>query len=584
MVSTAFKADPWRSVSMFGLSAIGQFVMALSAFWLKLLTDGAVKSDHGLVVLAAVALGCSWGLSEFAVWVSWKIRVVLQERTSLLIDRKIVEITAGLPGIEHHESPEYANRLSLLRQQRDHIVLTIGIMANAVGLAVRSATTLVLLFTLHPALLLLPAFAIPSLWGGARSAAIQQAGIERTVERERKSKHLFKLATTAAPAKELRIFDLGDEIVSRHQHLWKQVDRERTRASLKGAAISAAAWSAFAIGYVGALILMAIRAVDGIAGVDEVVMALILAAQVRGQVGGAVTVTNSLMRVLKIVGNYLWLLDYAKQAEIGRDGAVAPTRISTGIRFEDVSFTYPGTDSEVLSRVDISLPAASTVAIVGDNGAGKTTLVKLLCRFYEPTRGRITVDGVDITSFDIESWRSSLSGAFQDFAKFEFEARRVVGVGDLPNLDDDSAVMAAMRQAGGADVVAALPRGLGTQLGRSFEGGVDVSVGQWQKLALGRAMMRNSPILLLLDEPTASLDAETEYNLFERYSGAARRLAITNGGITLLVSHRFSTVRMADLIVVIDKGRMVEAGSHEDLVRAGGLYASLYAMQARAYR
>jgi ATP-binding cassette subfamily B protein len=223
------------------------------------------------------------------------------------------------------------------------------------------------------------------------------------------------------------------------------------------------------------------------------------------------------------------------------------------------------------------------VAIVGENGAGKTTMIKLLAKMYEPSSGQILIDDTPLSTITPDSWRSRLAGAFQDFFRFEFAARHAVGLGDVPRLDDEAAVTAAVGRAGAGDVVERLPAALATQLGATWPNGVDLSYGQWQKLALARGFMRDRPLLLILDEPTAALDAETEHALFERYATAARDAA-ANGRITILVSHRFSTVRMADLIVVLDGSRVVEVGTHADLVGRHGHYAELYGIQAAAYQ
>ncbi len=256
---------------------------------------------------------------------------------------------------------------------------------------------------------------------------------------------------------------------------------------------------------------------------------------------------------------------------------------------DHVSFRYPATDRVVLDDVTLDLPAGAVVAIVGENGAGKSTLVKLLCRFYEPTSGRITVDGVDLSRMPADAWRARLAGAFQDFFRFEFLARHTVGLGDLERMDDRPAVDVAVERAGAGDVVDHLTHALDTQLGPTWPEGVEVSFGQWQKLALARGFMRDHPLLLVLDEPTAALDAETEHALFERYAAASRGGAgdtsgDADGRVTILVSHRFSTVRMADRIIVLDGARVVEVGTHEELMAKGGQYAELYGIQAASYR
>jgi ATP-binding cassette subfamily B protein len=293
------------------------------------------------------------------------------------------------------------------------------------------------------------------------------------------------------------------------------------------------------------------------------------------------------MRSARVGYRFVWLSDYAKRATAAVVPAAPvplPDALHGGIVFDHVSFRYPGTDTDVLRDVNLPLAAGSTIALVGDNGAGKSTLIKLLCRFFEPTEGRILVDGIPLADVDPVAWRLRMAAGFQDFARFELLAQTAVGVGDLPHVDDTVAVNGALERASALDVVADLPRGLETQLGRSFDTGVELSGGQWQKLALGRAMMREHPPLLVLDEPTSSLDPQTEHALFERYAGAARRVGTEIGAITVLVSHRFSTVRMADHIVLVGDNHIAEEGTHAELVALGGTYAELYELQARAYR
>jgi ATP-binding cassette subfamily B protein len=449
----------------------------------------------------------------------------------------------------------------------------------------RAVFTLGLLASLHPALLLLPLFALPSLFTAARGTKLQLDQAEKLAEPFRRLQHLFTLGTTAAPGKELRVFDLRDEVTQRYAGEWREVIRTTARTERRIAVLETLGWAAFGLGFAGAVALVAVRALEGGASPGDVALAFALAGQVNGQANNAAALTAFMVRSVRVAGRLVWLTDYAASRCVPvTDPAPAPQHLRTGIDLEHVSFTYPGTEAPVLDDVTVHLPAGAVVAVVGENGAGKTTLVKLLCRLYDPTAGRITVDGVDLSRIEPTEWRAISSGGFQDFARFEFIARESIGVGQLADIDDEGAVRDALDRASAADVIARLDDGLATQLGRAYTEGAELSGGQWQKLALGRAMMRDHPVLLVLDEPTAALDPEAEHALFERYARAAGRAASHNGGVTVLVSHRFSTVRMADLILVLERGRLVAAGSHAELMQQGGLYAELYELQARAYR
>ena len=340
------------------------------------------------------------------------------------------------------------------------------------------------------------------------------------------------------------------------------------------------AWTVFGAAYVGAIVFVA----EGLNAKPAAVILVLVAGSRLSQYVGATVGEIGFLRGIWLDSSrrLAWLEDYAAAADAHAERAV-PDRLTTGIHFDHVSFRYPGTDRLVLEDVTLDLPAGAVVAIVGENGAGKTTLVKLVCKLYAPTTGRIEVDGADLAEFPADEWRTRLAGAFQDFFRFEFRAHDTVGLGDLDRLDERAVVETAVGRAGADDVIERLALGLDTQLGPTWDEGVEVSFGQWQKLALARGFMRDDPLVLVLDEPTAALDAETEHALFERYATASRT-ADLNGRVTILVSHRFSTVRMADVIVVIDGARVVEVGSHADLMASQGTYAELYQIQADAFR
>ncbi len=349
-------------------------------------------------------------------------------------------------------------------------------------------------------------------------------------------------------------------------------------------AVQSAGWLLYAAGLMAAIAFVAVRASDGFISLGTVLMTVSLIRRSRAQLASTASVSAGMIATLATADRLLWLEDHHAAAVAAAGTEPAPGRLTSGIALRDVSFTYPGTERPVLSALSLTLPAGATVAVVGENGSGKTTLVKLLLGMYTPTAGTIEVDGVPLTSIDHESWRERCTAAFQDFARFSLPAVESVGVADLPELSSEPLAVAALDRAGAAELPKQLPEGLSTYVGGPYVGGHNLSGGQWQKLALGRAMRSPEPLLVILDEPTASLDALAEQALFDRYTSAAAAYAASAGTITLLVSHRFATVRMADLIIYLEEGHATEAGSHDDLMARGGRYAELFTLQASAYR
>ncbi|MEQ7127899.1 ABC transporter ATP-binding protein [Actinopolymorpha sp. B11F2] len=599
MLGFAWRADRRRSVLAFGIFTVQALVTAGFAWWLKLLLDGLADGDSTRTALAAVTIGVSIAAGSALDYAGSRVRMALNERAQHLIERRLAETVGHVPTLEIHETPEHLTQLELLSNEEWEFGDAIPSLVQLTNVMIQAAASVALLLSVHPLLLALPLFGVPMLVLSRRTNGLFNLGIELSAAPSRRAGDLWDLATTAGAAKEIRLFRLAPEILRRFHAAHREIRRTNVRLQLHGSSIGFAARLVFLVGYFGAIVFVVNEAVRGRASVGDVLLTAVLAGQVLGIVDGSGEIVLWVLRTLTAASRFVYLEDVATRARQRVDvTAGVPERLDTGIVLDSVSYRYPLGSHDVLQEVSLRLPAGSTVAIVGDNGAGKTTLVKLLAGLYVPTSGHIVVDSTDLATLDPDRWRERVSAAFQDHARWEFSVGEAVGIGDLSALgagvDDEAgvdggavtgAVTGALERAGADDLLDSLPAGLRTQLGPTWPDGIDLSGGQWQKLAIGRAMMRTSPLLLLLDEPTAALDAETEHRLFERWTAAAAAVRRSTGGVTVLVSHRFSTVRMADLIVVLDRGRVVETGSHADLVtRQGGLYAELFELQAKSYR
>jgi ATP-binding cassette subfamily B protein len=574
-----YRHEPLLLVAAFALSLLAALPDALLALWLALLGKGVVDDDQTLISIAAFGLAVSATATWFLRTVSTRVQRHFRDKVTIALESHVARLQASVVTIAHQERPDYLDRLSVLRDQvfvLDHMYMS---LFSTCGWILRLGVTIALLMSIDPALALLALFAVPTVVTSTWRPGVERSAEEHGAQADRLAKHLFLTATTAPPGKEVRVTGIGERLVTQRRESWERWYGPVSSARWASAAWHMVAWAIFGGAYVGAIVFVA-SGLDSPPG--EVLLVLAAGSRLSAYIGATVGEIGFLRGIwLDGSRRLVWLENYASSLVASEDEPV-PESLALGIELEHVSFAYPGTERLVLDDVSLSLPAGSVIAIVGENGAGKTTLVKLICKLYEPTEGRILVDGAPLARMPADEWRLRLAGAFQDFFRFELRARHSVGVGDVPRLEDQPAVAIAVDRAGAGDVVARLSGGLETQLGPTWPDGVEVSFGQWQKLALARGFMRDEPLLLVLDEPTAALDAETEHALFERYAAAAHE--DRDGRITLLVSHRFSTVRMADLIVVLDGSRVVEIGTHAELMSRGGQYAELYGIQAAAYR
>lgn len=590
MVGFAWAADSRLAVWTFALLTAQAVVASLFSLWLRVFANAAAAHHETAALLGGVAVATSIAGTAVLDYAGNRTRLTLGDRTQFLLQRRLLEIVGGSPTLAIHQTPEYLRELELLQSETWEFGQTVPSIVEAVTTAVRIAVTAVLLASVTPLLLVLPLFGLPMLALSGRSTDLFSLGNELAAEPSRRAEMLYQLAANRHAAGELRLFRLRDELLGRFSAEHRAIRDIHVGLTVRGQSFQLLGRVVFLAGYLGAIVLVVHLAASGSVSVGDVAMTAVLAGQVLTLVAGSAEHAQWLQRTLTAAGRYLFLEQVAEASPATAAAlpnaapAGVPERLTSGIELAGVSYRYPGQDEPTLRDLSVLLPAGATVAIVGDNGAGKTTFVSLLAGLCRPVEGQILVDGTDLARLDPEVWRLRIAAGFQDHARFEFTIGRAVGLGWLPFVANTAAIGAALDRAGAADLITHGSAGLATQLGPAWPGGVDLSGGQWQKLAIGRAMMRQEPLLLLLDEPTAAIDAETEHQLFAQWTRATAQARERTGAITVLVSHRLATVRMADLILVLRDGRICESGSHDELIAAGGRYAELFELQARGYR
>src|SRR5215470_2118580 len=435
------------------LSQLAALPDALLALWLMLLGKGVLEHRSGLVQGAAIGLGVSAAATWFLRTVSTRMQRRFRDKVTIALESHVAKLQASIATIAHQERPEYLDRLSMLRNQvfvLDHMYMAVFSM---LGWVLRLVVTLALLASIHPALLLLAVFAIPTVWTSTWRPEVERSAQESGAQSIRLARHLFNLATTPSPGKEVRVTGIGDTLATERRAAWEYWYSRVAPARWASAFWHAVAWAIFGSAYVGAVVFVSY----GIhASASQVLLVLAAGARLSAYIGATVGELGFLRGFWMDGSRRLaWLEDYAAAAAADGDLPV-PAALRRSIRLDHVSFSYPGTTRVVLDDISVTVPAGVVVAIVGENGAGKTTLIKLLSKMYEPTSGAIFIDDTPLARVPAAAWRSRLAGAFQDFFRFEFRAGHTVGLGDLPRLDDESAVVTAIDRAGADDVLVRL--------------------------------------------------------------------------------------------------------------------------------
>jgi len=564
-----------------------QAALPLAALYLmKLIVDtaatelasGRVPTFNHLALLIALA-GAVALISSFvrsiAALISEAQAEEVTDHMQETIHSKSIEVD-----LEFYENPAYQNTLHRAQHEAPFrptrlVNGLVQVIQNGISLlAIASLLLFSLPWTITLLLLLSP---LPGVLLRLKNARQMYRWQRERTSTERRIQYFNWLLTLPYYAKELRLFSLGKLFKQRSSDLRTQLRKEKLRIAVRRSTGELVTQGGAAAAIYGSFAFVAYRTLQGVISLGHLVM--YYQALQRGQdnlremLGGLASLyENNLF--LTSVYEFLALKPHISGA---LPAPFVPRPMRRGIRFEDVTFRYPAGPRQALHNIHLTIGPGEIVALVGENGSGKTTLVKLLCRLYDPTAGRITMDGIDIRNFDPSLLRREISVIFQDYVQYELTAKENIWFGNIDLSADHSRIKRSARESGADELIRTLPHGYETVLGKMFEEGEELSIGQWQKIALARAFLRDSQIIVL-DEPTSALDAKSEYDVFSRFRELAR------GRAAVLISHRLSTVKMADTIYVLDQGQIVEKGTHAQLVRHGATYANLFEMQAQSYR
>jgi ATP-binding cassette subfamily B protein len=503
---------------------------------------------------------------------------LLADRYTHFVSVRVMRQAAALD-LTTYEDPVFYDRLERARVQATDRLAMIQQMGR---LFQQTLTTLIwtsILLWYSPWLVLLLALGVlPTFLGETHFAFLGYAKNFRQTPAKRQMDYLRQVAGSREGAKELKLFNLSPYLTNRFTKLSQSIYEENVALSRKKLLAGGLLGVIATLGYYGAYAFVIWRAVTGsYSDIGEFYYLTNAIIQASSNLQQVFSTASGIADQALFLTDLLAFFEMKPTVAANPDGALIPRPICRGFEFRNVSFAYPGTTRRVLSNFNFTLAPGERIALIGENGQGKTTVVKLITRLYDPTEGQILLDGIDLRDYKLEDLHHEIGVIFQDFMRYEMTARENISVGRVESEHSQTEIEAAAHKSLAESVIAKLPEGYDQMLGRRFESGVELSGGEWQRVALARAYLRDAQ-LLVLDEPTAALDARSELEVFERFA------ELTTGKMALLISHRFSTVRMADRIVVLEGGRLVEEGTHPQLIALGGRYASMFEMQAASYR
>ncbi len=578
----AFRRDPWRaSLALVPVFPLLSGIIAISGR--AILTVRPGQSSH--VILPAVAGGIAlMAAAVVGYWQAANGLLRLAQVTSAELDFAVLEKLSGVHTIDIYDDPKVVDRLEILRVGRMPLANALAFLGGVVGLVVGTLVAAGLFAAVNPWLAALPLVALPIVVIYARTEAASGRAEERVAENRRIALHLYDVGTGPGEGKELRALGHSAALLRRYAATWDAVDSELTAADQYALKLRLVSWTGYCAAVAAVLVIVLTTADNHVSGPSLFLLAMAATQLTFLAANGAATVAG-LGNALQIAAHYARIVDATARHGGGTSAEPvgAPRTLQRRISLRAVRFRYPGAVADALGPIDLELPSGSVTAVVGPNGAGKTTLVNLLLGLRRPTEGSILIDERPLADMDPADWFAQTSVVCQDFTRFELTARESVASGDLSRLAEDEATFRALARAEADVLVEALPQGLDTVLGQRF-GGRELSGGEWQRIALARGFMRPAPLLLILDEPTVSIDAVTEQRLLERCVTNARSLAETCGSAVVFVSHRYATTRLADQILMLEDGAIVERGSHAELLAAGERYAEIYRSQQAAYR